>query len=68
MIFIIKGLRTIVFIIIIISTTLRRLFNPRVSPVLIPLTITESEQVTDVESIKDVVRSSVKVPAVDKHL
>ena len=29
---------------------------------------TESEQVTPVVSIKDVVRSSVKVPEFDKHL
>ena len=29
---------------------------------------TESEQVTPVDSIKDVVRSSVKVPEFDKHL
>ena len=28
----------------------------------------ESEQVTPVDSIKDVVRSSVKVPEFDKHL
>ena len=28
----------------------------------------ESEQVTPVDSIKDVVRSSVKVPELDKHL
>ena len=28
----------------------------------------ESEQVTSVDSIKDVVRSSVKVPEFDKHL
>ena len=29
---------------------------------------TESEQATPVESIKDVFRSSVKVPEFDKHL
>ena len=29
---------------------------------------TESEQVTPVDSIKDIVRSSVKVPELDKHL
>ena len=32
------------------------------------LWLTESEQVTLVDSIKDVVRSSVKVPEFDKHL
>ena len=29
---------------------------------------TESEQATPVDSIKDIVRSSVKVPKFDKHL
>ena len=32
------------------------------------LEITESEQMTPVDSIKDVVRSSMKVPEFDKHL
>ena len=32
------------------------------------LWLTESEQATPVDSIKDVVRSSVKVPEFDKHL
>ena len=32
------------------------------------LWLTELEQVTPVDSIKDVVRSSVKVPEFDKHL
>ena len=32
------------------------------------LWLTESEQMTPVDSIKDVVRSSVKVPEFDKHL
>ena len=32
------------------------------------LWLTESEQATSVNSIKDVVRSSVKVPEFDKHL
>ena len=32
------------------------------------LWLTESEQVTPVDSIKDVVRSSVKVPEFNKHL
>ena len=32
------------------------------------LWLTESEQATHVDSIKDVVRSSVKVPEFDKHL
>ncbi len=32
------------------------------------LSLTESEQATTVDSIKDVVRSSVKVPEFDKHL
>ena len=32
------------------------------------LWLTESEQATPVDSIKDVIRSSVKVPEFDKHL
>ena len=53
MIFIIKDLWTIIFIFIVISSTFR------------PIWITES---TPVDSIKDVVGSSVKVPEFDKHL
>ena len=34
----------------------------------IQLWLTESEQATPMDSIKDVVRSSVKVPEFDKHL
>ena len=59
---------------------LRPLLNLQKSPVLIPLAITgykcelfllwltESEQATPVDSIKDVVQSSVKVPEFNKHL
>ena len=47
------------------------MFNPDCRRVTIQkyLTlVTESKQVTPVNSIKDVVRSSVKVPEFDKHL
>ena len=53
MIFIIKGFRTCVFIFIVISPTLWQ---------------TESEQKNPMDSIKDIVRSFVKVPEFDKHL
>ena len=66
MIFIIKGFRTIAFIFIVIST----MFWPICSPAFFSnntgilntcnqLWLTESEQATPVDSIKDVVRSSV---------
>ncbi len=42
--------------------------NTRILNTCIRLRITESEQATPVDSIKDVVRSSVKVPEFDKHL
>ena len=112
MIFIIKGFRTIVFIVIVISTTFWPICPPAFFiclsnsgniayrlKALIPegskktiiwmlqvqswlqssnntgilntctrLWLTESKQATPVDSIKDVVRSSVKVPEFDKHL
>ena len=67
--FIMKGFWTIVFIFIVISTTFwpicpsaffRGLLNSGI--------FTESEQANPVDSIKDVVRSSAKVPEFNKHL
>ena len=43
-------------------------FNTRILDTCTWLWLMESEQVTPVDSIKDVVRSSVKVPEFDKHL
>ena len=72
MIFIIKVFRTIVFIFIVISTTfqssLQASNNTGILNTCTRLWPTESEQATPVVSIKDVVRSSVKVPEFDKHL
>ena len=42
--------------------------NTGILNICTPLWLTESEQATPVDSIKDVVRSSVKVPEFDKHL
>ena len=80
--FIIKVFRTIVFIFIVISTTFRPICPPAFFRCLsnsgtftelwttsfIETTGVESEQATPVVSIKDVVRSSLKVPEFDKHL
>ena len=77
MIFIIKSFQTIVFIFIVISIMFwlicltaffRCLSNSETFTELRKLWLMVSEQVTPVDSIKDVVRSSLKVPEFNKHL
>ena len=85
--FIIKGLRTIVFIFIVISTMFWTICPPAffrcllnsgtitelrtmsfIESTCIQLWLMKSEQATSMDSIKDIVQSSMKVPEFDKHL
>ena len=66
--FIIKGFRTIVFIFIVISTTFQQICPPAFFECLSNSGSFTELRTTSVDSIKDVVQSSVKVPEFDKHL